>query len=773
MDRRLNIGLMIGHIEEEFTAAVCRGAIIGAKEIDANLFVFQGRYLDGVYADKNSKDYEYQYNTLFSYAFPEDIDVLLVLVGTIANTLSYERKKEFLESFGNIPIITIASEIDGYPSVCFDNKSGIRECIEHLITEHGCTKIGFVSGPEKSGDANERMSVYAQVLQKHRILLDQNRIVHGNFSRYSQDVVRELLDRCPDLEAIAFANDGMVLGAYEVFEERGLEVGHDILVTGFDNIPDAATLSPPLTTVNADAYELGYAAVLECQNIKKNIPIKSKQVRSTMVKRRSCGCINNASDPSGKDPNDVFIFNRCRCRGDEQAVSAVTTYLFDNYKTSDAISGIREKFTQYFRNVFKVLKSDDHGGITVTEEAKEYIPGSFEELMTVRNMAYIDHDRLSRVIEYLSQRFIAGVETPEDRKAISAIFMSMYQISIKSYVTYCEKRVDDIWRFTMYSNSITKDLLLFDSYDDSGYASITGKLMGLNMRSSYLYVFEDIIVHKRGQKWEPPARVLLKSYHNDEKMEMIPAGSQSLSIRHLFDHKYIPRNRRLTMMLSAVFLNENHYGLFLCETEDDYFSYVDSLVAQLCAAMKILRLVQDKETIDLEHEQTLAEIKERNLHLDAVSKLDDLTGVCNRRGFFSRANDIIYSIKHEGRDAMVIFAALDSLSLINDSFGHEHGDFALKSAAKILSDTFCSPDIVGRIGGGEFSVLALADGRKSEERMVKEVRERIEKAAAYFNQTHDNPYNVHLNVGVYTFKCGKDIELTKIIAQADNYLYSQ
>ncbi|MCH5193104.1 MAG: GGDEF domain-containing protein [Oscillospiraceae bacterium] len=772
MDRRLNIGLMISHLEDDFASAVCRGAIIGAQEIDANLFIFPGRYIEGVYADKERTKYEYQYNTLFSYAFPDDIDVLLVLAGTIGSSLSAERKKDFLNSLGDIPIITLASEIEGYPSVCFDNKSGIRECIEHLITEHKCTKIGFVSGPETNGDAIERLNVYTETLEKHSIPVDKNRIAYGRFSPYSQETVRELLDRCPDLEAIAFANDAMVLGAYEVFEERGIEVGQDILVTGFDNIPDAATLAPPLTTVNADASELGYDAVLECQSFKEGNPLKSRQVRSLMVKRRSCGCSRH-NDTESNTYSDIFVFNHCWCQKDDQAVSAIIKYLFDNYKTSSAIAEVKKEFTEYFTNVFKVLKSDNKGGITVTDEAKEYIPGGFEDLMTVKNMKYVDHDRLCTVIDYLSQRFVAGLEAVEDRKNISLICISMYQICVKASVTYCEKRVDDVEFLTWQSNSITKDMLLFDSYDDSGYGSVTDKLIRLNMRSSYIYVFQDTIVHKNGQKWEPPAKVLLKSYHNGDFSEIIPAEEQELSVRHLFNHKYIPQDRQLIMVLSPIFLNEDHYGLFLCELEDDYFYYVSSLSAQLCAAMKIIRLIQDKEAIRLELEQTLAQIKERNLQLDTVSKLDELTGVYNRRGFFAQANSVISSPVNEGKAAMVIFADLDSLKLINDSFGHEDGDFAIKSAARILNDSFRSSDIIGRIGGDEFSVLAMVDGESTEDEIVKIVRSRVQKAADNFNRTHDKPYIVHMSIGIYAFKCGSDIELSKILAQADNYLYDQ
>ena len=90
----------------------------------------------------------------------------------------------------------------------------------------------------------------------------------------------DLLDRCPDLEAIAFANDAMAEGAYEVFEQRGIEAGRDILVTGFDDSPVAVNLVPPLTTVRADASELGYDAVTECLELCRSGKLSSRLVRS-------------------------------------------------------------------------------------------------------------------------------------------------------------------------------------------------------------------------------------------------------------------------------------------------------------------------------------------------------------------------------------------------------------------------------------------------------------------------------------------------------------
>ncbi|MBP1561188.1 MAG: GGDEF domain-containing protein [Oscillospiraceae bacterium] len=770
MNRRLNIGLMISHLEDDFENMVYRGAIIGAKEIDANLFIFPGRYIEGVYADKKRTEYEYQYNTLFSYASPDDIDVILVLAGTIANSLSHERRKEFLKQFDGIPVITIASEVEGYPSVCFDNKSGIRECIEHLINEHNCSRIGFVSGPKTNADAVERLNVYTETLAQHGIPVVEDRIVYGRFSPYSQAVVNELLDRCPDLQAIVFANDAMVAGAYDVFRERGIDVGKDILVTGFDDANVASTLAPSLTTVRADACELGYYAVIECMKLVDGGEIIDKQVRSSMVKRRSCGCKTDIS--ADYTYKDVFVFNHCWCRSDIQTVTALCKYIFDNFKTSALIEKQKEQFADYLTGVFKALNSDDHGGITLSDEAIEYIPSAFEDLLTVDMMKYINHDKLCSVIDYLNQRFAAGLQDKDDKKRLSAVFIDMYQIMMRAVVNYSNKHIEEVEFLTWQSNSITKDMLMFDSYDDMGYGSVTDKLMRLNMKSSYIYVFPDQLIHRKDDKWLPPSRVLLKSYHNGDFMEVVPKEEQEIPTRNLFNHRYIPDDRRVTMILSPIFLNAEHYGLFMCELEYDYFYYVNSLSAQLCAAMKIIRLIQDKETIRLELENTLMQIREKNIQLDTISKIDELSGVYNRRGFFAQASSVIYSPVNEGKSALIIFADLDSLKTINDDFSHEDGDFAIKSAAKILGDSFRSSDIIGRIGGDEFSVLAMVE-HGSEEEITALVRSRINNATETFNGTHDKPYIVHMSVGVYAFKCGTEVELSKILAQADNVLYDE
>lgn len=85
------------------------------------------------------------------------------------------------EKFAGTPVITITAHIDGYPCIMLDNRTGMKEAIEHLIKVHGCKKIGMVSGPKTSDDALERLDVYKETLEENGIIYDEKRVAYGNF----------------------------------------------------------------------------------------------------------------------------------------------------------------------------------------------------------------------------------------------------------------------------------------------------------------------------------------------------------------------------------------------------------------------------------------------------------------------------------------------------------------------------------------------------------------------------------------------------------------
>ncbi|MFI5822183.1 LacI family DNA-binding transcriptional regulator [Streptomyces rishiriensis] len=146
---------------------------------------------------------------------------------------------------------------DGTPDVVYvdsDNRGGAREAVRHLAGL-GRTRIAHISGPLDQTSAADRLDGYRQVVGDTGPLL----VVESDFTPGGGErAMRELLDRCPDVDAVFAANDLTASGVLRVLRERGRRVPEDVAVVGFDDmLPVAEQTDPPLTTVRQDIEEMG------------------------------------------------------------------------------------------------------------------------------------------------------------------------------------------------------------------------------------------------------------------------------------------------------------------------------------------------------------------------------------------------------------------------------------------------------------------------------------------------------------------------------------
>ncbi|GHD92176.1 LacI family DNA-binding transcriptional regulator [Streptomyces naganishii] len=135
-----------------------------------------------------------------------------------------------------------------------DNRGGAREAVRHLAGL-GRRRIGHITGPLDQTSAVDRLDGYRDVM----VDADPRLLVESDFTPADGErAMRELLDRCPDLDAVFAANDLTASGALRVLRERGLRVPEDVAVVGFDDmLPVAEQTDPPLTTVRQDIEEMG------------------------------------------------------------------------------------------------------------------------------------------------------------------------------------------------------------------------------------------------------------------------------------------------------------------------------------------------------------------------------------------------------------------------------------------------------------------------------------------------------------------------------------
>lgn len=170
----------------------------------------------------------------------------------------------------------------------------------------------------------------------------------------------------------------------------------------------------------------------------------------------------------------------------------------------------------------------------------------------------------------------------------------------------------------------------------------------------------------------------------------------------------------------------------------------------------------------IETSQDITRRKELETQLLEMSNTDQLTGLYNRRGFFTMAEKQLQVAQRLGSRLTLLFVDLDNLKPINDTLGHEGGDAVLKEAAAALRDTFRQADIIGRLGGDEFAVL-LVEGSGEPDDIT--VQERLRKNLDRRNQARPAAFPLELSNGTAHFDPAHPRKLDELIAEADQRMY--
>lgn len=153
----------------------------------------------------------------------------------------------------------------------------------------------------------------------------------------------------------------------------------------------------------------------------------------------------------------------------------------------------------------------------------------------------------------------------------------------------------------------------------------------------------------------------------------------------------------------------------------------------------------------------------------ALSLTDPLTGLYNRRGFLTFAErQLTLSLRTRQR-MILFFADQDGLKRINDTLGHEEGDQAIVETASLLKKTFRASDIVARIGGDEYVVLAVDPDANSPEAIL----ERLQGNIARHNREAKHRYELSLSIGFAVYDPNRPLTLDALMTQADNAMYEE
>jgi diguanylate cyclase (GGDEF)-like protein/PAS domain S-box-containing protein len=180
------------------------------------------------------------------------------------------------------------------------------------------------------------------------------------------------------------------------------------------------------------------------------------------------------------------------------------------------------------------------------------------------------------------------------------------------------------------------------------------------------------------------------------------------------------------------------------------------------AEQALKNAIQEREKSNLERKKMIRK-------LESISLTDDLTGLNNRRGFFTFAQQYLQVAARKKTPLFLLFLDVDNMKRINDSYGHHMGDAALIRMANILRKTFRLSDIKGRMGGDEFGVFPVGSSLASVEAGLG----RLKKAIAVFNAGKRSPFKLSISSGIACYDPEYPSTIAELLVRADKLMYEQ
>jgi diguanylate cyclase (GGDEF)-like protein len=180
----------------------------------------------------------------------------------------------------------------------------------------------------------------------------------------------------------------------------------------------------------------------------------------------------------------------------------------------------------------------------------------------------------------------------------------------------------------------------------------------------------------------------------------------------------------------------------------------------LCVFDDDVRDVTDFDVVALAELAAMVEAEIASLSL-AIG--DDLTGLSNRRGFEMLGERLFAAARRLDLPVSAIYADLDNLKPINDRYGHEAGDKAIRDTGSGLEASLRASDLIARLGGDEFCALLIGAGAAAAPTLIARVEENLEA----HNEISEDPFELAMSLGLAESPPGDDVALWDLVALAD------
>lgn len=422
--KRRTIAIFVTGFNMEYESRVVAGAYRRCMERDINLLIFASQLTrpdlnsDRVLADSIIRG-EAEIFDLLNY---ELVDGVIVLGESIVSEKTLDDLKSRAAERG-IPVVNVNDDNHTFDhNVVLSDKTAMEFVVEHLVTDHGLTKINFIGGFPGNLQTEERLAAYKKVLAAHNIPIEEERIAYGKFWKAAADCTEQFLKAEEPPQAIVCASDTMAIFCMDYLRSRGLRIPEDIAVTGFDGIKDCEVYDPTITTVQRDFDSAGVKAVDIIADGWDGIRYdQAVSVDSKLIRHHSCGCPDVKTEAGFYNANYGTINSFKQFNND----LIVMNTKFPGVRTSEELYAGAAPIAKFFklRRVFIcICKAVEMFSENAQEGSGGMTCGGLTE--TMLSMLQYDHDVPVRT-EFPASRLVP-VNILEEEKPVCFAFSPLY-----------------------------------------------------------------------------------------------------------------------------------------------------------------------------------------------------------------------------------------------------------------------------------------------------------------------------------------------------------
>ena len=271
------IGLLLPELSGAFYMPLIRGVETGVRESGFDLLIHSS-----VHTQANSTHLQLPLDE-------HNVDGLLIFTDRLTDG---EIARLYARGFPLVLLYRSAPSGLDIPYITLENKAGAYNVVDHLITVHGKRRIAYLAGPPGNEDSLWREAGYREALRAHDIPFDPSLVGVGMFDDVDgRAAVEAWLQQGLDFDAIFAGDDEAASGSILALRRAGKRVPEDVAVAGFDDVPFARMMVPPLTTVRAPIETAGtIGARLLINLIHLGEAQTVTRLPTELVVRQSCGC---------------------------------------------------------------------------------------------------------------------------------------------------------------------------------------------------------------------------------------------------------------------------------------------------------------------------------------------------------------------------------------------------------------------------------------------------------------------------------------------------